>query len=101
VERLKGASLWKAPALPTNNDIHRCSMEKLARLAYYENLLITSVISFIVQAPVANTVDQFNDLRHSFSLLATQKCWSNCSARVPSENLEGLSAVDRVRDFEF
>jgi hypothetical protein len=50
VEHLKGASIGLTLALPTNNKLGWKGLTGTNILAYYENLHITAVKSFIVQA---------------------------------------------------
>jgi hypothetical protein len=51
VEQLKGVSLGKTLALPANIRLGWKGLPRTNTLAYYENLQITPVKSFIVQAP--------------------------------------------------
>ncbi len=51
VEDLKGASLGYASALPTNTRLGWKGWPVKNTLAYFGNLPITTVISFIIQAP--------------------------------------------------
>ncbi len=54
LKRLEGASLRQALALPANIRLGRKGLPRTNTLTYYENLLITTVKSFRVQAAGVN-----------------------------------------------
>jgi hypothetical protein len=51
VEHLKGISLGKAPALPTNTGLGWKGLPETNTLVYYGNPKITAIISFMIKAP--------------------------------------------------
>jgi hypothetical protein len=63
VEHLKGASFGYAPALSANIRLSWEGLPETNNLAYYENLYITAVKSFIVLAPDKNFVKVANFIR--------------------------------------
>ncbi len=66
LEHLKGASLGYATAFPTNITLGWKGLPATNSLAYYENLEIMAVKSFIAQAPGANVIKLFTALSYDF-----------------------------------